>query len=128
MEALSEVLVLVRPAQDDHGRDLPELRRGERDVVIDEKSALRAGGLHPFRRRKRVRGDVVFRVHEAAAPEIGAKLQAMLEPRRLAIARAEGSDEALVLLELMGIEDLEPVAFPFRRNPDPARDVASRER
>src|SRR5213594_3937994 len=35
METLGEVLVLVRPAQDDHGRDLPELRRGERYVVVD---------------------------------------------------------------------------------------------
>src|SRR6266508_4251781 len=52
----------------------------------------------------------------------------MLEPRRLPIPRTESSDEALVLQELVGIEDLETVAGPFRRNPDPARDVARRER
>src|SRR5712692_8593561 len=91
MEALSEVLVLVGTAQDDHGRDLPELRRGERDVVVDEKSALRARGLCPFRRRKRVGRDVV-------------------------------------LLGLMGIEHLETVAGPFRRNPEATRDVTRRER
>src|SRR2546422_270999 len=128
MEALSEVLVLVGTAQDDHGRDLPELRRGEGDVVVDEKSTLRARGLCPFRRRKRVGRDVVSRVHEATAREIGAKLHTMLEPRRLAISRAEGSDEALVLLGLMGIEHLETVAGPFRRNPDATRDVTRRER
>jgi len=52
----------------------------------------------------------------------------MLEPRRLAISRAEGSDEALVLQGLVRIEGLEAVAGTFGRDPDAARDVTRGQR
>src|SRR6185295_15837737 len=91
MEALLEVLVFIASAEDEHRRGLPELRRGQRDIVVGKISILLARGLRPLRRREGVGRDAsVHRVHEAVADEAGAELHPVLEPRRLAISPAEG--------------------------------------
>src|SRR5262249_19779306 len=50
VETLPEVLVFVASAENEHRGDLPELRWGQRDVVVGEVPGLLARGLRPLRR------------------------------------------------------------------------------